>query len=102
MIHVGDTIDLINYRAAMPAFYILTDNSSYQTKTEVSEVSNPEEALALGVRGAIFMAHEDISRGEAAAAVEVAVEDGIGAELLRSVVAVSVSRLVVREEKGST
>lgn len=81
----------------MATFFVRTDNASFQTKTEIAEVTDAAAALAVGVRGAIFMAADDISRGEPTAAVVIGVEDGLGAELLRSAVMVSVAPLTVRE-----
>lgn len=97
--HVEDGLPRCGQSRVMANFFVLTDNASFQTKTEVTDlVDTAESALAIGVRGALTIAGDDVANGERSSAVIVSVQDGVGAELLRSVVTVSVAPLIARAE----
>ena len=78
----------------MQQLFIHATNGQFQSHDEGAEYDRPEAALALGVRSAIAIIADEINGGERSAAVEVSIEGEDGTQLLRSVVAVSVSPLV--------
>lgn len=81
----------------MPLLFIHLRNSGYCARDDGAEFATPEAALALGVKGALNIAVDEIGRGHRNAAIVVNVEQEDGARLLTSVVAVSVSSLMVDE-----
>lgn len=81
----------------MPLLFIHTQNSNYCARDEGAEFDTPEAALAHGVQGALSMATDEIGQGHQNTAVVVNVEQADGTRLLTSVVAVSVSPLMVGE-----
>lgn len=62
-------------------------NSKFITDTEVEEVSTPEQAQAIGIKGTIAMITDDIAGGATMAAATVMVSDD---EEMLSYVAVSI------------
>ena len=82
----------------MPLFFIHARNSEFRARDNGAEFDTPEAALAMGVKSAIAMAADEIGHGHRSAAVEVNVEQEDGTCLLSSVVAISVSPLIVAEQ----
>ena len=82
----------------MPLFFIHARNSEFCARDDGVDHDTAEAALAAGVQSAIVMAGDEIGRGHRSAAVEVNVEREDGTRLLSSVVAVSVSPLMVSEQ----
>ena len=81
----------------MPLLFIHARNSTLQFRDEGVHYDGPEAALASGVRSAVAIAAEEIAGGQRSAAVEVVIERADGAQVLRSVVAISVSPLITAE-----
>lgn len=79
----------------MPLLFIQARNSDYWIRDDGYEHASPEAALAKGIQSAVAMAADEIGRGRRSAAVEVIIEQGDGVHLLSSVVAISVSPLIV-------
>ena len=75
----------------MPQFFIQATNSTFRSRDEGAEYDHPDVALALGIRGAVALVTDEIIRGERHAAVEISIENADGTQVLRSIVAVSVS-----------
>ncbi|WP_458097838.1 DUF6894 family protein [Roseomonas sp. WA12] len=78
----------------MPLLFIHAHDAEFASHDEGAEYDQPETAMAVGVDGAIAFLAGEISRGERNAAVEVSVERADGTQVLRSIVAVSVSPLL--------
>ena len=78
----------------MSLLFIHTQNSNFYASDDGAEYDRPEIALALGVKGAVAMVAEEVEQGERSAAVEISIEQADGTQLLRSVVALSVSSLM--------
>ncbi len=78
----------------MPTLFIHVQNAQFLSRDEGAEYDRPETALAVGVRGAVAMIADEINQGERSAAVEISVEQADGTQVLRSVVALSVSPLM--------
>ena len=78
----------------MPQLFIHATNGQFRSCDEGAEYDRPEAALALGVQGAIAIIADEVKGGERSAAVEISIEGEDGTQLLRSVVAISVSPLV--------
>ncbi|MDX7953817.1 hypothetical protein P7D22_21880 [Lichenihabitans sp. Uapishka_5] len=81
----------------MPMLFIHLRNSEYSARDEVAEFNTPEAARAVGVKGALSMATDEIGQGRRSTAVVVDVEQEDGTRLLTAVVAVSVSPLMAVE-----
>ena len=81
----------------MPLLFIHARNSGLQFRDDGVHYDGPEAALASGVRGAMDIAAEEIAGGQRSAAVEVIIERADGAQVLRSVVAISVSPLITTD-----
>ncbi|WP_237482858.1 DUF6894 family protein [Lichenibacterium dinghuense] len=81
----------------MPLFSIQLRNSEFYARDDEAEHDSAEAALAAGVYSAMRMATDEIARGCRNAAIEVIVEQDDGAPLLNSVVAISVSPLIVAD-----
>ena len=79
----------------MPQFFIQATNSEFRSRDEGAEYDHPDVAMALGIRTAIAFIADEVNRGERSAAVEISVEGADGAQVLRSVVAVSVSPMIL-------
>ena len=82
----------------MPLLFVRTCNSDFHYLDQGSEYERPEDALAMGIEGAVGIARDEIQRGSSTVAVEVCVERENGEKLLRSVVALSISPLSVEAE----
>ena len=80
----------------MPRLFIHATNSKFQSLDEGADYDLPEAALALGVQGAVAILADEVRQGERNAAVEVSIEAEDGTQVLRSVVAISVSSLLPR------
>lgn len=78
----------------MTRLFINARNAEFHSRDDGAEYERPEDALAFGVKSAMDIVADEIGRGERSAAVEISVERHDGTELLRSVVAVSVSPLM--------
>ena len=78
----------------MALLFIHARNSQFHSCDEGAEYDRPETALALAVQSAMALITDEVGRGERSAAVEVSIEGKDGKQLLRSVVAVSVSPLL--------
>lgn len=83
----------------MPLLFIQARNSDFWVRDDGYEHASPEAALAKGIQSAVAMAADEIGRGRRSAAVEVIIEQGDGVRLLSSVVAISVSPLVLAAPK---
>ena len=81
----------------MPFLFIHVRNSDYCARDDGAEFDTPEAALALGVQGALAMASNEIGQGRHSTAIMVNVEQEDGTRLFTSVVAISVSSLMVTE-----
>lgn len=81
----------------MPFLYIHIRNSAFCARDDGAQFDSPEAALALGVQGALDMVAGEIDQGRQSAAIVVNIEEEDGTRLLSSVVAVSVSSLIVSE-----
>ena len=79
----------------MPFLFIRTCNSDFSTIDEGAEYGSNEDALAMGVQSAVAIATDEIHRGEKTAAVDVCIEDQSGKAVLRTVIAISVSPLMI-------
>ena len=79
----------------MPLLFIQVTNSEFRSCDEGADYIRPEDALASGVRGAVALLADEINRGERSAAVELSVQHADGTQILRSIVAVSVSPLIL-------
>ena len=77
----------------MPKLFIHVTNQKFQSRDDGGEYDHAAAALALGVRGAVGIAAEEVVDGEPSAAVEISVETEDGTKVLRSIVVVSVSPL---------
>ena len=78
----------------MPQFFIQATNLTFRSRDQGGEYDHPDIALALGIRGAIALVADEIIKGERNAAVEVSIENMDGTQVLRSIVAVSVSAML--------
>lgn len=85
----------------MPLFSIQLRNSGYHARDDEAEHDSAEAALAAGVHSAMRMATDEIVGGCSSAAIEVIVERDDGTRLLNSVVAISVSPLIVTDRPVS-
>ncbi|MGI4807120.1 MAG: hypothetical protein ACRYF2_03315 [Janthinobacterium lividum] len=78
----------------MSLLFIHAQNSNFHACDDGAEYDQPEMALAMGLRSALALIAEEVNQGETSAAIEVSVERANGTQLLRSVVAISVSSLM--------
>ena len=78
----------------MPFYFINARNSDFHARDDGKDYDGPDDALRSGVTSAVSLLADEINRGERCAAVEISVERQDGSELLRSVVALSVSALL--------
>ena len=79
----------------MPVLFIHTADAEFHSRDDGAEYDRPEAALAQGIRGAVALIADEVSRGGRSVAVEVSVEQADGTQLLRSVVALCVSPLIL-------
>lgn len=84
----------------MPFLFIHLRNSDYCARDEGAEFDTPEAALAHGVQGALDIATHEVGQGRHSTAVVVNVEEEDGTRLLTSVVALSVSSLMVTNPRA--
>ncbi len=84
----------------MAQLFIHTTNGTFQSRDDGGEYDLPAVALALGVRSAVDIAAEEVVRGERSAAVEICIEEKNGTQVLRAVVAISVSHLKIAPLPG--
>ncbi len=81
----------------MPLFHVRTCNFEFEAiDEEGSRFEQAEDALKSGIDSAMAVASDEIREGQRSAAVDVCVEDAEGEQLLHSVVAMSVSPLMVK------
>jgi hypothetical protein len=85
----------------VPFLFIRTCNSDFGGIDDGAEYECNEDALVMGVRSAVGIVADEIHRGERTAAVDVRIEDQGGHTVLRTVVAISVSPLMVRPGPGA-
>ena len=78
----------------MPKFTVSTVNSTYAAISVVDTEAEPDEALAVGIRGAVDIATEEVMQGASVSAVEVTVRDSAEQTLHRIVISLSVARLI--------
>lgn len=78
----------------MSLFFLRTTNGKFVARDDGFDYERAEDALVIGVQGALQIAGDEMHRGGATCAVEVVVEDYDGVPVLRSVVAISVSCLM--------
>lgn len=79
----------------MPVLFVHTTNGEFHSRDDGAEYDRPEAALALGIRGAVALLADEVNHGERSAAVEISIEQADGTQVLRSVVALSVSPLIL-------
>jgi hypothetical protein len=79
----------------MTKFFIRAINSEFISRDEGDEYDRPETALAAGVQSAITIAVDEIKAGKSNTGLEVRVELEDGSAVLRSVIAMSVSQLML-------
>ena len=80
----------------MPNFSIRLVNSTFESHDNGADYERAEDALDVGIHSALRIIQEEIGGDRHAAAVDVYVEDKDRACVLRSVVALSVSSLLIR------
>ncbi len=81
----------------MSLFFIQLRNSEYYARDDGAEHVSAEAALAAGVHSAMRIATDEIATGCRSAAIEVTIERDDGTLLLNSVVAISVSPMLIAE-----
>lgn len=81
----------------VPLFSIQLRNSAYYARDDAAEHDSAEAALAAGVHSAMRMLTDEIVGGCRNAAIDVVIERDDGTRLLNSVVAISVSSLIVAD-----
>ena len=79
----------------MTRLLIHATNSAFYACDDGAEYDRPEDALASGVRSAVALMADEINQGERSAAVEITVSLEDGTQMLRSIVALSVSPLML-------
>ena len=82
----------------MSLFFTQLRNSEYYARDDGSEHDSAEAALAAGVHSAMRMATDEVADGRCSAAIEITIEQNDGTRLLSSVVAISVSSMVITEK----
>lgn len=82
----------------MPIFFIQLRDSKYYSRDDGTEHHSAEAALAVGVESAMRLASDEIASGCRSAALEITVERDDGKRLLHSVVALSVSPMIMAEK----
>lgn len=85
----------------MPIFHVQTTDSAFHCAGDHQDYAGPEAALAAGIDGAIAVAADQIRQGEEAYAVEVRVVNPEDVTVLRSIVSISVSRLLSGQPSGA-
>ena len=80
----------------MHILFIRAINSEFDSRDNGAEYEMPETALAAGVQSALLIAVDEMQRGRPSTAVEVCIELEDGTAVLRSIVAMSVSRMVIK------
>ena len=85
----------------MPLFFIQLRNSEYYARDDGAEHDSAEAALAAGVHSAMRIATDEIAGGCRSTAIEIAIERNDGTRLLNSVVAISVSPMMLAEKPDS-
>ncbi len=85
----------------MPVLFVQTTNGEFHARDDGGEYDRPEAALAQGIRSAVALVADEVNRGERSAAVEVSIERPDGTQVLRSVVALSVSPLILSAHSPS-
>jgi hypothetical protein len=78
----------------MSTLFIHAQDARCHSYDEGSEYDSPEAALAVGVRGAVAMLADEVSRGSSSSAVEISIRSKNGSQLLRSVITLIVSSLL--------
>ncbi len=78
----------------MPFLFVCARNTTVLSRDEGADYDRPEAALEVGIQGAVAMVADEIHRGLRSAAVEISIEQPDGTQVLRSVVAISVSPLL--------
>ncbi len=82
----------------MSLFFTQLRNSKYYARDDGTEHDTAEAALAAGVHSAMRLASDEIASGCSSAAIEITVERNDGKRLLHSVVAISVSPMIMAEK----
>ena len=78
----------------MLQLFIHATNSTFFSCDNGAQYERPEDALASGVRSAVALLTDEINQGQQSAAVEISIRLEDGTQMLRSVVSVSVARLL--------
>ena len=78
----------------MLLLFIHAQDAAFHSCDEGAEYENPAVALALGIQGALAIVAEEINQGERNSAVEISIRRADGTQILRSMVALSVSPLL--------
>lgn len=81
----------------MPQFYIHAVDGEYDSRDDGADYDDPDQALTAGVRSALRIAADEIGDGRMATAVEISIEREDGSAVCRSVLALSVSPLLIGE-----
>ena len=79
----------------MPQFFIQATNSEFRSRDEGAEYDHPDVAMASGIRSAVAFIADEVNQGKRSAAVEISIEGADGAQVLRSVVAISISPIIL-------
>lgn len=82
----------------MSLFFTQLRDSEYYARDDGAEHDSAEAALAAGVHSAMRIATDEIATGCRSAAIEVTIERNDGTCLLNSVVAISVSPMIMAEK----
>ncbi len=85
----------------MPLLFIHATNSEFHSRDEGAEYDHPEAALASGVCSAIALIADEVGRGQRSAAIEISIERADRTQVLRSIVAVSVSPMILAERPAA-
>ena len=79
----------------MPFLFIRTCDADFESVDDGAHYERAEDALAIGIEGAVGIARDEIQKGARTSAVEIRIEGADGAPVLRSVVAISIASLWV-------
>ena len=79
----------------MPLLFINIRNSKFHSCDDGNQYNNPEDALVVGLQNAAALLADEVNRGECSAAIEISVEQKDGVRVLCSVMAISVSSMMI-------
>ena len=78
----------------MPMFTIETTNADFKAMADEVAFDGVDDALAVGIRGAVKMAGDEVVSGVTAASVLVSINDAAGSPVRRAIVSISVSSML--------